>query len=82
MGSKITYRELVKKLNSLGYIKKSVLETHVILENQQYQSTVVLPTVKPTAHVAEYFLRSVKKNIVEKGIINENSFEKLLSNQK
>jgi len=77
--TKITYNDLVKKLNNLGYQEKKALGEHLILENQKYRSTVVLPTAKPDTIVAQYFLRSVKKNIIEKGVITEDSFEKLLS---
>jgi predicted RNA binding protein YcfA (HicA-like mRNA interferase family) len=79
MQKKITYKVLIKKLQEIHFVQKRMVGTHLIMFNSEYNSTVVLPSVKLSEAVAPYFLRSIKKNLIEKGVLTEEQFLQLVS---
>jgi predicted RNA binding protein YcfA (HicA-like mRNA interferase family) len=82
MRIKITYRELVKRLKEIHFIEKSKIGFHLMLINQDYNITIVLPLAKITETVPEYLLKTIRKSIVEKGVMNEDDFYNLMSRKK
>lgn len=80
MRIKITYKSLIKKLHKINFIEKRMAGSHLILANIEYDSTLVLPISKQTELVPDYFLRIIRKNIVEKGIMTDEQFYDLMRN--
>lgn len=81
MRIKITYKLLVKKLHKIDFIEKRIAGSHLILVNEKFNSTIVLPMTKATETVAEYFLKTIRKNLVEKGILTEEQFYVLMTSK-
>lgn len=69
MRIKITYKSLIKKLHQINFIEKRMAGSHLILFNVKFNSTIVLPMMRTSEIVPEYFLKTIKKNLLEKGIL-------------
>ena len=82
MRTKIIYKELVKKLKEIDFVEKRKIGFHLMLINSQYNITIVLPIAKITETVPEYLLKTIRKNIVEKGMMTEEDFYNLLNKSK
>jgi len=79
MKHKITYGQLIKKLLSIGYTEKRISGSHTILFKEQNNSTIVLPAFNKNKIIEPYILMTIRKNIVEKGVLNADDFIKLVS---
>jgi len=82
MRIKITYNELTKRLRGIGYVEKRLTGSHLILDNEKFHSTIVLPIFNRNKLAEPYFILTVKKNIVEKGILTDEEFGELLTTKK
>lgn len=81
MRIKVTHKELIKKLHKINYVEARMVGSHLILVNNSFNSTIVLPIAKPKEIVAEYFLRTIRKNMIEKGILTEEEFYNLMMSE-
>ena len=79
MRTKITYGELIKKLLKKGFIEKRMKGSHIILFNKNFNSTIVLPSYRKNKIVEHYIIMTVKKNLVGKGIVNEEEFKNIIN---
>ena len=82
MRIKITFRELVKRLKEIDFTEKSKIGLHLMLINQAYNITIVLPIAKVTETVPDYLIKTIRKSIVEKGVMNEDDFYNLMNKKK
>lgn len=81
MRIKITYKSLVKKLIKIGFVEKRLAGSHLILVHNRFNSTIVLPMTNATEIAAEYFLRTIRKNLIEKGVLTEEQFYVLMTSK-
>jgi predicted RNA binding protein YcfA (HicA-like mRNA interferase family) len=79
MRIKITYNELTKKLLNIGYTKKRITGSHLVFTNENFNSSIVFPVFKRNKLAEQYFIMTVKKNVIEKGILTEEQFIELMS---
>ena len=82
MKTKITYGELVNRLLKNGFSEKRMKGSHIILFNEKFNSTIVLPSYRKSKIVEQYIILTIKKNIVGKGIMNEIEFQNLIEKKK
>lgn len=82
MRTKITYGELIKRLVDLGFVEKRLKGSHTILFNEEYNSTIVLPSYRKSKIAELYLILSIKKNIIGKGILNQEEFQNFIENMK
>lgn len=81
MRSRITYGILINKLKSIDFVEKKIQESHIVLFNNKFNSTIVLPSFKKNKQIENYILMTVKKNLVGKGVLNSEEFEELIRNK-
>jgi predicted RNA binding protein YcfA (HicA-like mRNA interferase family) len=81
MRLKITYGDLIKKLIKVGFEEKRMKGSHLILYNEKFNSTIVLPLFKRNKIAEQYIIMTVRKNLVEKGVLNKEQFNELINNK-
>lgn len=82
MTIKITYGDLVKKLLSIGFEEVRMKGSHLILFNKKHNSTIVLPLFSKNKIAEQYIIMTVKKNLVEKGVLNVEQYIELMTIKK
>jgi predicted RNA binding protein YcfA (HicA-like mRNA interferase family) len=82
MKIKITYQDLVKMLQKNGFVTSKKIGSHLVLVNEKYQSKIVFPVSHKNEIVKPYILLSIRKNLVEKGVLTEEKFTELFTSKK
>jgi predicted RNA binding protein YcfA (HicA-like mRNA interferase family) len=80
MNIKITYGDLIKKLLTIDFEEKRIVGSHIMLINTKYNCTIVLPSFKKNKLAEQYIIMAVRKNLIEKGILNIDGFNALFNN--
>lgn len=75
---KVTFGKIIENLKQIGYVEKRISNSHVILFNTEHNSTIVLPAFKKNKIAEIYLIRTIQKNVVEKGIMTKEDFDKLI----
>jgi hypothetical protein len=78
MDSTITYGELDSLLGRLGFVPVSTSGPQKVFENPAFDALVVLPPAGADESVRPHHLVSVRKLVVEKGIVDSDTFERLI----
>ena len=79
MLGKLTYAVLHKLLTSLGFNPKPVRRSWQAYHHRASDALILLRKRRPTANVSEPDILSIRRHLVEKGLIDENEFDQLLS---
>ncbi len=79
---KITYGDLIKMLLSIGFEEVRMRSSHIILHNKKFNSTIVIPLFSKNKIAEQYILMTVKKNLIEKGVLNDEQYNELIKSRK
>ncbi len=77
----IKQKKLVSILEDLGFNKVRTKGSHMIFSNSKYNATVVMRSFKRNEPISEMHLASVRKTIIEKGIVTQEEWNELLIDQ-
>ena len=77
MRIKITYNQLTKLIESIGFQMVRTKGPHIVYSYKSYDAIVVLKRMKKNELVPESIFAVVKRTIIEKGILSkEELYEK------
>ena len=71
--NRVTYGELIKALNSLGFHRLSQNQ-HLVFDSREQDALIVLPRVDMRRMVSPAHLLMVEKTVVEKGVATRDEF--------
>ena len=77
MTTSLTYGGLIKKLQTVGFTENK-FNGHIVLQNSQYDSTIVLPSYTKAKKVEANLLFTIRKNLIEKGVLSSKQLNELL----
>lgn len=77
--STITYGELDSLLGRLGFVPVSTSGPQKVFENPAFDALVVLPPAGADELVRPHHLVAVRKLLIEKGIIDEDAYDRLMA---
>ena len=79
MSKKITNKNLERLLEDLGFTLHRVNGSHKVFKLPSKDVLIVLPFTRSTELVKSYHLVAVKKALIEKGVLDYDSFESRLN---
>ena len=79
MHNALTYADLDALLRQLGFAPVSTAGTQKVFENPSVNAIIILPPYAPNEPVRPHHLVTVRKTVVENGLIDEDAFERLMA---
>ena len=78
MSRRITFAQLVRTLESTGFVVGKSTGSHEVFEYPSTRTVVVLPAHDPNNEVTRSHLAAVRRTLEESGIVDQDSFDELL----
>lgn len=78
MDKKIKNKELIKLLVNLGFQHTRTKGAHLIYSFPSKNAIIVMRQMKPNEIVPYFHFASIKKTIIEKGVVSQSEFEEQL----
>lgn len=75
----LTYAQLKYLMQELGYKQLPAQERAIIFENPDFDASQILPLAKDEDTAPNYHLLTLRYISIEKGIVDEDTFEDLLA---
>jgi hypothetical protein len=79
MHNALTYADLDALLRQWGFAPVSTAGTQRVFENASLNAIIILPPYATNEPVRPHHLVTVRKTVVENGIIDEDAFERLMA---
>ena len=79
MHDALSYADLDALLSGLGFHPVSTTGPQKVFENPAYGALVILPPYAANEPVRPHHLVTVRKTVIEKGIIDEDAFGRLMA---